>query len=400
MKKVHHLSFSLSGGAGSVAKRISLFQNELDGYVSKFDSIIAKDLKSNPLKNTKVTLEAIADQYIIKKKNFLPLFSLLRERSSLLPNSPIFDDNSNLHLHWTSGMISPNILAAISRKVPMIIWTMHDFAPLTGGCHFPLECENYLRKCTNCPAVRGIFKNKVEKLKAQKNLNLENIQNLKIVFPSKWMQSKFNKMNIKTKLPTSVIYNPISDVFYNEGILGWRSQLGIDENSFVIGFVSSQIDNPLKRIGEYMKIIKQVSNQTDRKIVAIIVGNGRLKFTDTGTAKVLRVENIDNEKQMAALYKTFDLLLSTSLSETFGLAIAEAIATGTKAIVYQNSIADELIEDENNGYVVNCSDQAVKVILQEIQLSKGIEKNLIKSSKQFNIETICSKYDQLYINES
>ena len=214
------------------------------------------------------------------------------------------------------------------------------------------------------------------------------------------MQSKFNKMNIKTKLPTSVIYNPISDVFYNEGILGGRRQLGIDENSFVIGFVSSQIDNPLKRIGEYMKIIKQVSNQTDRKIVAIIVGNGRLKFTDTGTAKVLRVENIDNEKQMAALYKTFDLLLSTSLSETFGLAIAEAIATGTKAIVYQNSIADELIEDENNGYVVNCSDQAVKVILQEIQLSKGIEKNLIKSSKQFNIETICSKYDQLYINES
>ena len=400
MKKVLHLSFSLSGGAGSVAKRISLFQNELDGYVSQFYSIIAKDLKSNPLKNTKVTLEAITDQYIIKKKSFLPLFSLLRERSSLLPNSPIFDDNSNLHLHWTSGMISPNILAAISRKVPMIIWTMHDFAPLTGGCHFPLECENYLRNCTNCPAVRGIFENKVEKLKAQKNLNLENIQNLKIVFPSKWMQSKFNEMNIKTKLPTSVIYNPISDVFYNEGILGWRSQLGIDENSFVIGFVSSQIDNPLKRIGEYMKIIKQVSYQTDRKVVAIIVGNGRLKFTDAGTAKVLRVENIDNEKQMAALYKTFDLILSTSLSETFGLAIAEAIATGTKAIVYQNSIADELIEDENNGYVVNCSDQAVKVILQEIQLAKGIEKNLIKSSKQFNIETICSKYDQLYINES
>jgi hypothetical protein len=45
-------------------------------------------------------------------------------------------------------------------------------------------------------------------------------------------------MNIKTKLPTSVIYNPISDVFYQEGILGWRSKLGIGENSFVIGFVS------------------------------------------------------------------------------------------------------------------------------------------------------------------
>jgi glycosyltransferase involved in cell wall biosynthesis len=400
MKKVHHLSFSLSGGAGSVAKRISSFQNQLDGYESQFDSIIDKDLKSNPLKNTKVTLEAAVDQYIIKKNFFLPLFSLLRERSSLVPNSPIFDDNSNLHLHWTSGMISPNILAAISRKVPMIIWTMHDFAPLTGGCHFPLECENYLRNCSNCPAVRGIFQNKVEILKAQKNLNLENIQNLKIVFPSKWMQNKFNKMNIKTKLPTSVIYNPISDIFYQEGILGWRSKLGIGENSFVIGFVSSQIDNPLKRIGEYMNIIKRVSNQTDRNIVAIIVGNGKLKFTDAGTAKVLRVENIDNEKQMVALYNTFDLLLSTSLSETFGLAIAEAIATGTKAIVYQNSTADELIDDKNNGYIVNCSDQAVKVILQEIQFSKSIKRNFIKSSGQFRIETICSKYDKLYINES
>jgi hypothetical protein len=68
--------------------------------------------------------------------------------------------------------------------------------------------------------------------------------------------------------------------------------------------------------------------------------------------------------------------------------------------VYQNSTADELIDDKNNGYIVNCSDQAVKVILQEIQFSKSIKRNFIKSSGQFRIETICSKYDKLYINES
>jgi glycosyltransferase involved in cell wall biosynthesis len=397
-KRIKHLSFSLSGGAGVVAKRLALFQKGLDGYSSEIHTVIERDLKSQPTKNSKLTYAAMGDKYVIKKTNFKPLISLMRENESFLPESIFSEKNFNLHLHWTSGMINPSKLEEISKRVPMIVWTMHDFAPLTGCCHFPLECDNYLRNCTACPAVRSLFRNKVEKLKIQKTRNIENIQNLKVVFPSRWMQDKFYKMGISTKNPTSVIYNPISDVFYDKSILGSRHILGIEEESYVVGFVSSQIDNPLKRIDEYLRVISRVSVQTGRQIVALIAGNGRLKFNNPGNIRVVRVKNNYDEKQMVSLYKTFDILLSTSSSESFGLGIAEALATGTKSIAYNNSTASELIDDKVSGYIVEDTDQAVQVILQEMRQFNLKKRTTFNNATQFNIKTVCKKYDELYIN--
>ena len=140
----------------------------------------------------------------------------------------------------------------------------------------------------------------------------------------------------------------------------------------------------------------QVANRTDREVVALIVGKGKLKFQNNGNVKLIRVEDINDEKQMTALYKTFNILLSTSLSESFGLSVAEALAAGTKSIVYRNSTASELIEDKKNGYIVNNSEEAVQIILGEMRNLNRDKKFSFSSAKRFNIANICGEYDKLY----
>jgi hypothetical protein len=46
-----------------------------------------------------------------------------------------------IHLHWINGgFINIKHLAKVKKP---IIWTMRDMWPMTGGCHYSLNCENY-----------------------------------------------------------------------------------------------------------------------------------------------------------------------------------------------------------------------------------------------------------------
>jgi hypothetical protein len=55
-----------------------------------------------------------------------------------------------LHLHWTSWMLTPGRIARWLAAGRSIAWTLHDFWPMTGGCHYPTGCEQYRTACLKC----------------------------------------------------------------------------------------------------------------------------------------------------------------------------------------------------------------------------------------------------------
>lgn len=75
-----------------------------------------------------------------------------------------------------------------------------------------------------------------------------------------------------------------------------------------------------------------------------------------------------------------DVMISTSKSESFGLAIAEAIALGIPAIAYYYPAAPEIIKQEENGYIVPSGDkettfETVKRLLLEKELLENLKRN-------------------------
>lgn len=112
----------------------------------------------------------------------------------------------------------------------------------------------------------------------------------------------------------------------NEKVAAFRNQLGLLESDFVILFAGKlePRKNPfyLKEIWEHI---------TSKNIKLLIVGNGPLELDLKDKCKYDdRIVFLDfqNQTQMPKLYKSCNSLILPSVSETWGLAINEAMASG------------------------------------------------------------------------
>ena len=153
--KVTHLSFSKSGGAGSVASNLSTALLSL-GIDSSIQNSIDSDLRDKPFALPVHTLAAGLDEYLIKNQAFLNPVSFLREGLSTKLDSSI-DTPDVLHLHWTPGQVTMERVGNLLDEGKSIVWTLHDMWPFTAGCHYSGYCDRYQSGCNSCPAVKPVF---------------------------------------------------------------------------------------------------------------------------------------------------------------------------------------------------------------------------------------------------
>lgn len=129
----------------------------------------------------------------------------------------------------------------------------------------------------------------------------------------------------------------------------WRQSFGIDPNSIVFLYAGKLDEN--KNVALLARAFSEINNQN---IHLIIAGNGisERELKDCyGSNPRIHFLPFQNQSKMPALYGLSDVFVLPSLSETWGLAINEAMACG-KAIVVSNSCgaAIDLIKDGKNGY--------------------------------------------------
>lgn len=62
-----------------------------------------------------------------------------------------------------------------------------------------------------------------------------------------------------------------------------------------------------------------------------------------------------SHRELLKTYSKYSVLLSTSISETFGLAVAESIACGTKVVCTDSGGIRDFVNDKN-GYIINHND--------------------------------------------
>ena len=66
-----------------------------------------------------------------------------------LSRHPSIEQADIVHLHWIGSIQTPLDVRLLSRARP-VVWTLHDFEPMTGGCHFPAGCNGFTTTCQDC----------------------------------------------------------------------------------------------------------------------------------------------------------------------------------------------------------------------------------------------------------
>lgn len=106
-------------------------------------------------------------------------------------------------------------------------------------------------------------------------------------------------------------------------------------------------------------------------------------------------------KEMAYLYQSSDIFLSTSINETFGIATAEAMFCGVPVIATKNGGIEDIISADNGikvdiGDFVGIADAIKSVYTNEIKFKKEIIRNSIMN--KFGTAAFKERLETVYLD--
>lgn len=253
-----------------------------------------------------------------------------------------------VHLHNAHGnFLGIRDITAIADICP-VIWTVHDFWPLTGHCASPIGCDNqWITGCTSCkqlsnyPPLKKEISHKLwmEKKKAFSHPNIH------FVTPSYWMLLQLKNSHLKNA-DSQCISNSIDTslwIPYNKQEL--RNKHQIPENKKILSFVAA---DPAKKTKGMHLLLEALSKLPNPEQYLLLIAGEKRNLNDIENAgfSIRHFGYITDQKQMNEFYSMADILINPSLYETFGLVSIEAMASGTPVIAFSICAMEEIISPE------------------------------------------------------
>jgi len=216
--------------------------------------------------------------------------------------------------------------------------------------------------------------------------------------------------NVRESIPiyvilTSVDLNKFKQSLENRKKL--RKDLNIDFLSKVLLFVGSI--NAAKN-SEFLFDVASEIIKMRKDTYLIMAGDGELKKELSEKAKKLKLDkyiklvgSVPHEK-IPQYYQSADLFLFTSLTDTQGIVLLEAMATGIPVICLKDDAFDGVVIDGKNGYVI--SKPSIKLFAQKInqlldspdlfkQFSLDARQTALKFSRENETEKIVNIYKKV-----
>lgn len=389
--RVVHLSFSSSGGAGTVAKRLSQIQTQR-GHKSQLVSVTAGSLWENPLASPKATLLASLDSFVAKQANFEAPISIFRDFAATSPPSVILDADI-IHIHWINGFLDIESIRAMSQR-SKLVWTLHDMNPFTGGCHYSLGCSNYRNSCSECPAVKRVFRNSVEGVLERKDRGLKGTV-IKFVSPSKWLASEAKKSSVLGQANIDVIPNPLPPLASQRlDRQSARERLGLPSAVKSVFLTSAaSLSDPLKGINGVLESFRSAFGDS-QEVFLLVEGRGRI----AEYSNVKRLGFVDQHMHQLALSAS-DFLVVASIEENQPLVISEAQAAGVSLIARNSSGLPEHLDIDPRGRLFDNKRPLADVFSETtIEFVSDEERSALsgRAQEKFNPEKIAIAYENLY----
>ena len=335
MLSVVHVSFSQSGGAGKVARMLTEARTA-GGAPTSHLFTIDKNLWTEPWSAPRHAIAAALDNFVVRSSDFGAPISLFRdslESSTLVA----LEEADVIHLHSINGQLS---LSRLAERWPdkKIVWTLHDMNPMTGTCHYSLECKGYITGCDKCPAVRGPFRQRVSVSLDTKRSALLQLKKLELVAPSRWLANVARESMALSEFPVHVIPNPVDPLFFAPTA---TSPPGSD---YTFAIIAQNLSDPVKNVATAVETFRQVRNLHPGVTLAL-VGNGGDAFASDGVVPL----GVLASEQIATLLEQTGTLIVPSRAENSPLIIAEAAARGVSSLVHHVGGMPDMIQDLQSG---------------------------------------------------
>jgi 1,2-diacylglycerol 3-alpha-glucosyltransferase len=221
-----------------------------------------------------------------------------------------------------------------------------------------------------------------------------------VIAPSKRVEALLRRY--KVSIPLKIIPTGVDIKSLNTPVnRNVRHELGIADNVPVL-LTLSRIAGE-KKIDRILNVMPEIIDEFPQ-LRLVIAGDG--PDVETLNEQVERLTLEDNvifagdvlHEDVGAFYKMADLFISASDTETQGLTYIEALAAGTKCVVYDTDYTEHVFDDKDFGQVFTRPDQMRDEILSYLKEDpiKIPGKKLSKKLEQISAKRFGSEVYQFY----
>lgn len=343
-KRIAILSSASGGGAGIAAKRVHDALKQHSGAEVDFVDMAAlsERLPDDVSQPTSMSNRKVSDtHFTVEYSGFY--------RGWLVEMLSHYDV---LNVHWSSYLISLSELDELSRRGISMLFTLHDFYYLTGGCHYPDLCTNYKTSCVACPQVDS---SRCDATAIPKNHGIKkqifSRHNVHLAAPSKFLGDKAVEAGIVPEARTHVLrnaYEPVAEPAPKDRSGALRIVLIADSlaerrKGMNLAIEALGLANETLRANEGGKsfVIDLVGNCPPE--LAELMKNSGLEYAAHG--------KITDHVKLVEIYQKCHFLLTCSYEDNWPNILVEAGSYGCLPIVGPGHGCEEFVDRLNFGFV-------------------------------------------------
>lgn len=272
-------------------------------------------------------------------------------------------------------------------------WGMIKATPQTH--RLESDCKNVINKLKNAGAIPEVNIKSRRPMRDIAEVELyTSLLSDRVIATSKIVQNELINHGVPSE-KINVIYNAIEDFWFE------KETVIVDKPRLVfLGRVGGDVFNvKLKGVDRLISIYNKFPNLEKISIMATNTDklNDWMDDNIINHKSLMNLDKLDIVENLNKLGGSF--ILITSRYEGFSLSLVEAMSQGLIPITYSVGIAPEIIENNNNGFIVKTIKAAEKIINNLYDKPKELErlsKAAIKTASIFRGEKIAKELKSLY----
>ncbi|SOD81201.1 glycosyltransferase [Spirosoma fluviale] len=314
-----------------------------------------------------------------------------------LTQSPEYLAADIINLHWVADFLDWQ--SFFIKNTKPVVWTLHDQNPFLGGEHY---AERYLGlDAQGYPISRKYTEQEQEeekKILDIKRSALEQVKNLHIVAPSKWLvESSQNSELLGRFSHHHIPYGYPTDIFKPYDRLFCREVLGIPQDKTVLLFVADSVDNSRKGYVYLQKALECLSETHQQEVFLCAIGS---KAHLSSNHQVIELGHVHDERLMAMAYSAANAFVIPSLEDNLPNTMIESALCGTPVIGFNTGGIPSIVINAQTGYLCpEISVQSLRETIEKFLDNPTVfdrEKIAHEAKEKYALEVQAQRYIQLY----
>ena len=353
MKVVHLLAWDMKGGATLGA--YWLHQALLDLGV---DSTILTNGKTAIDEDSVISLAgsgyAKLQLAVLRKLSQIPVRAYYKRQQRIFHTGiegvdfsrhPAYRSADLVHLHWANGMVSTRALRQVKKPV---IWTLRDMWPFTGGCHYSMDCEQFMQGCGKCPQLGSSRVGDLSRfIVRHKRASLP--KDIRIVGISRWLSECASRSEVFRQCRVSTISNNVDTRLFSPLPKDQaRHSLGLDEDKKIVLIGAQDVTSFYKGFDLFLDSLKSLRKES---VHVVVFGRSSDSDLDSLGVQSTSLGYLSDTDALRVAYSAADVFVAPSRMDAFGKTLVEAMLCGTPVIAFNATGPKDIVEHRVTGYL-------------------------------------------------